>query len=364
MTDYTNLLKLKGTDLIDIIKSMIPQASENWYRRPQLFTVTKDTVTIPAGTEVSIDGKGYISDTDTTLDLSTAGSDLSGKDVYIYAVSTTDTSPSFVLSVNSTVPDGYTADNSRKIGGFHCLCTDVGTIDGHSLSDYTAGSILPLSCWDLRHRPQSNPEGMVYIDGLKLWVDIYLTSWSGSNLESVYSAIASSGESSPAFNRCKFQEYAGLCGKRLIAYDEFIVAAKGSNEGTNISGSTNPNTTGGHVDTNNRRMISNYGIEDLCGAIWQCGRDIFENYPDSYWGDESLLYLRGYTLQNAPVYNSNVDDQKYGSTYGLLRGIRLGGHWESGEACGSRCCHCYDFLSSAWGSFACRLVSEPRVVNI
>ena len=48
--------------------------------------------------------------------------------------------------------------------------------------------------------------------------------------------------------------------------DEFQVVAKGSNECTNISGSRDYGTTGGHVDTNNQRMISHYGLEDCCGT--------------------------------------------------------------------------------------------------
>ena len=362
MADYTNLLKLQGTDIIEIIKSMIPQASANWYRRPSLFTTTKNSVTIPAGTEVAINGKGYISESDTTIALSTAGSNLNGKDVYIYALETNKATPSFVLSTNSTVPTGYTANNSRKIGGFHCLCKDVGTIENHKLSGYTAGSILPLSCWDLRHRPQSNPEGMVYIDGLQLWIDIYLASWSGSNFQSVYNATISDGASNPSFNGSKFQEYAGLCGKRPISYNEFTVAAKGSNEQTNINGSNDPNTTGGHVDTNNRRMISNYGIEDLCGAIWQWGLDLFENYPSSTWNSNNY-YLDGYSWQKKPVYNSN-DDMEYGSCFGLLRRVRLGGRWGGGADCGSRGAYCCSFSAYAWSGIAVRLVSEPKIIDI
>ena len=46
-----------------------------------------------------------------------------------------------------------------KLGGFHCLCVDVGTISGHALTNYIAGDILPRSCWDLKHKPRSEPEG-------------------------------------------------------------------------------------------------------------------------------------------------------------------------------------------------------------
>ncbi|UNF41144.1 hypothetical protein MNL09_03155 [Bartonella krasnovii] len=50
------------------------------------------------------------------------------------------------MSVNATYPDGYTANNSGKIGGFHALCADVGTISGHPLSGYRAGIYYPILC--------------------------------------------------------------------------------------------------------------------------------------------------------------------------------------------------------------------------
>ncbi len=61
-----------------------------------------------------------------------------------------------VLSENSTYPRDYTVTNSQKIGGFHTLCADVGTISGHPLSGYQAGDILPNSVLCLNHRPHSS----------------------------------------------------------------------------------------------------------------------------------------------------------------------------------------------------------------
>jgi hypothetical protein len=58
-------------------------------------------------------------------------------------------------------------------------------------------------------------------------------------------------------------------GKRLLWDNEFSVIARGSNTRTNISGSSAPPTTGGHVDTAGTRMLSVYGIEDCCGALYQ-----------------------------------------------------------------------------------------------
>ena len=78
--------------------------------------------------------------TETTKALNTAGNwdastyataaNRAGKDFYVYLLE----AGGVILSNNSTVPTGYTSSNSRKIAGFHCLCTAVGTISGHSLS--------------------------------------------------------------------------------------------------------------------------------------------------------------------------------------------------------------------------------------
>jgi hypothetical protein len=44
---------------------------------------------------------------------------------------------------------------------------------------------------------------------------------------------------------------------------------EGSNQKTNILGSADPVTTGPHIDTAGRRMISNIGLEDGCGVMNQ-----------------------------------------------------------------------------------------------
>jgi len=340
-------------------------SSPSCYKRPSLFTTNKTTITIPSDTWVNINGTGYISESDVTINLSTIGdaSARKGKDVYVYACQpSSGTEPTFVLSLNSTIPTGYTADTSRKIGGFHCLCADVGTISGHTLSGYSAGDALPNSQWDLLHRAQSNNEGMVWISEVNRWVDIYLCSVSNSKLVSVYGGTIADGTSSTAFNGEKFAEWLGLVKKKPLSRHEFMVAMKGSNENTNISGSADPTTTGGHIDTASRRIISNYGLEDGCGVMWQWLYDLFENYPGSTWSS-SKFYLLGYSWQGQSVYNSTYDSQKYGSCYGLFRRVRAGGDWSYGSVCGSRSGYC-DGLSSSGGLYyGVRGSSEPRVVN-
>lgn len=358
----------------DMRSKLVVASSPSYYQRQQLMAANKTTVTIYP-TWLNINDSGYILP-QTTVNLATAGNwdsstyataaNRAGKDFYVYACEpSVGHVPVIKLSANSTYPTGYTAANSRKIGGFHCLCVAVGTISGHTLTGYAVGNILPQSVWDLMHRPVSDPEGMVWESGIGKWVDIYLPSYSNGKLQSVYDGVVADGESSEKFHGLKFVEEFGKIGKRLLTWDEFMVVAKGSNEGTNIKGTADPNTTGGHVDTASRRMISHGGLEDCCGAYWQWSATVFEHYAVaknevSYY-DGTNTYMQGYAWDYASIYNSVVDSQKYGNANGLVRRAILGGGWGSGAACGSRGVGCANVASRAGGAFSARGASEPRI---
>ena len=210
-------------------------------------------------------------DADTTIPfaesrLDTGVSFTPGRDYYIYlcykapAGDVLLPTADIVVSLNSTFPSGYTADTSRKIGGFHTLCLAVGTISGHPLSGMNAGDILPASFWDLWHRPTCNPEGMVYVSELDFWADIYLQSGSGTTTKSAFGATTTDSQSYSQHIENLFK-----VGKNPLDDEEFSCAAEGSNQKTNIVGSADPVTTGGHNDTAGRRMISNYGLEERLG---------------------------------------------------------------------------------------------------
>ena len=320
----------------------------NYYDRPYMFTCTKTTITIPKGLRVRIGNNGYESVSATTLNTNSVGTlaNLAAKDVYVYACQpSSGTSPVFVLSLNSTVPSGYTSSNSRKIGGFHCLCADVGTINGHTLSGYVAGNILPASCWDLVHRPRCSPEGMVYCDLVDYWVDIYLASWDGSKLVSKYNGVCADGTSTKKFHGELFvDEFAKLL-KRPVPRRVFQTIMRGSNESTSIEGASDANTTGGHLDTAGRRMISNYGCEDGCGFMWQWAYEI------GFAGGSSWV---------GSVYNSSVDSTYMGATYGVLYRARLGGDWDDGSHCGSRSVSCAHGSASVDARYGGRGSCEPK----
>lgn len=317
------------------------------YSIPSPITATKTSVTIPGNLMVTIGNNLYRTITDTQLQLSTVGTlgSLAGKNIYIYACQpATGNIPVLLLSLNSTVPTGYTAVNSRKIGGFHCLCADAGNIANHPLSDYVAGNILPASIWHLKHRPKGDPEGFAYLEILNVWLSIYGLSWDGTKLVSVFNGIWANGFTAKKWHGELLSETLIRQKMRLPSRDEFRFGAEGSNEQTSIRGSFDSNTTGGHIDTAGRRMLSNIGLEDCNGVLWQWLLNVgFAG--GSAWDDS--------------VYNKTVDNRKYGQSYGTFFRLRAGGCWLSGGSCGSRCVSCADTSAYVAATSGARAVSEP-----
>jgi len=339
----------------------VPPTIPNWYLAEQQITGGNDvsagfytgsatvserrTVNIPA-MQLRINATVYTLATATTLDADTTGSwasnetskataaNRNGEDVYVYAVEpSSGTTPNFCLSSNSTYPNGTvggvtaSATNSRKIGGFHCLCVGVGTISGHSLTGYLEGDILPRSVWtQASHRPTASPEGMVYV-GDKLWADIYLAS-NTTTLESKYNQTIVDGASNPDYHWYNFVERFAEIEKRLPTQAEFMALAIGSNEETNITGSADPGTTGGHSDTASRRMISNIGCEDCAGAMWQWSNETGSNGAAASWAVQD-------TASDGTTYDG-ANAIGRGQGYAVPNRGRLGGDWSNGAICGAR----------------------------
>jgi len=304
-----------------------------------------DEVTIKGSNNIGfeLNSKWWILDTDTDISTASAmdtGAISNGKDYYVYACDNAG-SLVFLISLASTYPAGYTAATSRKLGGFHTLCANVGTISGHTLTGYLANEILPQSVWDLVHRARNanmDNSGMVYDPGTNLWVAIYLAADDGAaGFKSENGAtIWDSGQGATTWYDCVNK--ATKVGGRLLHYHEFMSVAAGSNQETNISGSADPGTTGGHVDTASRRMISDIGCEDCCGVIYQWGlgqQMRIDGLPDT--GDPAFDWY------NLPYAKGSIAKQ---GTYGIVMPT-LGGYWDGNLYCGSECV-CLD--SYPWNS--------------
>lgn len=332
------------------------QRDQKWALKTPYTTVANRYIILtPAKLSVDINGTVYFLTAQAEVDLSLEASwdtitgtdyrtaaNRAGKDFYIYAcVPGSGSAPTIKISANSTTPSGYSASTSRKIGGFHGLCVAVGTISGHTLTGFVAGDVLPASIWDLNFKPKfANPEGMVYSEGINKWVDIYLASGTGASTASVYAATITDTRD---WN--DFTDDGGAVKKKMLTDPEFQVIATGSNEATNINGSGDPGTTGGHIDTASRRMISNIGVEDACGVEWQ-------------WLDEqTMMYDAAVT---AGWYDLPLDKgQLYRPIYSNDVKLLAGGNWGDGVGCGSRGRAAHYFRWNAASVLGCRFCAEP-----
>lgn len=290
-------------------------------------------------------------DVDSVDDLDT-GALAAGTDYYIYAC-TDGTTLSFKVSANATNPTGFDAAHSRKIGGFHTLCVAVGAIGGHTLTNYAQKDILPASIWDLKHRSKTLVNvGMVYDSAIQKWVDIYLASGTGTGTTSV-----NGGTISDTRNWMDFVDDGHAVGKRLLTDHEFTSIATGANEETNIDNDADPGTTGGHIDSAHRRMISNIGCEDCCGVVnqWLLDQAYIYSSTTGYWGNLPGGKGSVYTNVAADPGASEMDNSDAGSDTKLI----AGGDWSDAAHAGSRCRSTYNYRWIAYSSLGARFASEP-----
>lgn len=345
-SEFTGMLNLTYQRDIKISAKTVSGAADRYtLLSPNRMLVSINSVQYFLPTQVSLDLSVTATWDDVVTDYRIAANRI-GKNFYVYAcVPISGTIPDIKISINASTPTGYAANTSFKIGGFHCLGVAVGTISGHTLTGYVAGDILPQSVWDLKFKPQSAPEGMVYDNGSGKWVDIYLVSVSGGELASIYGGTIADGGSAVVFHWYKFAQWMTRIKKKLPDQIEFMSLSMGANQGTNITASTDPVTTGGHIDTAARRMISNIGCEDCCGVLWQWGRD-------RGGGQTAASWINAYDVN---------DTGQLGQHYLAPFAVIFGGAWSNGVYCGSR--------STFWNfsplgvapDFGARGVSEPVV---
>ena len=290
---------------------------------------TGDTLDLPEGM-VNIGGNslGYLLAAQTDWD-PVANSDGSfaglalGDDAYIYAVADASGTAQWVASKNSTVPDGETADTSRKIGGFH-----YGRVrelaDAFSAGASLAVQIVPNSVWDLNHRPTCDPTGMVEVIPGKLWVDIYLASedgaaWPDTVPLSRFDATPLTG--TEGYSRLDYSRLARNAGKRLPDYSEFMMFAYGVPQGATGAGSRV--NTGQH-SAYGFECVSCLNVDQPSGNLWQ---------QTSHYYDRSTAYSWNNNL-NTGKDSANDHGQWKG---GNFRTSIVGGKWNEGAGAGARC---------------------------
>ena len=321
-------------------------AIERWLR---FDASNRKGLIIKAGTSIRNSQGNYIDfDSDTSVDL-TSVITTAGEDYYVYMLDDG--------SITATLTSATAPSNSVRIGRFHSLCVAVGTCTmivppsgiavgsnylvksyrqdedldfynlynksvtatgannetlAHPLSGFEAGSILPESVMCLSfHSGSLFDDGQVYDKDIDAFIDIYLQSGIGLNTRSKYGATHT-------VSRTQGNHMVDMrqVGKKLLSDGEFESASIGSNQTTNIQGSADKGTVGGHVDTANRRMISAIGAEEMCGYLWQWTRDV------SSTGGSSWATTDG--------------NGSFGQEYGIPFVLLAGGAWGDGSVCGSR----------------------------
>jgi formylglycine-generating enzyme required for sulfatase activity len=312
-----------------------------------------------------------------------------GNDYYIYICIDTAGDAQIVISANATFPAGFTASNSRKIGGFHYghirRVSSDGTwtpIDSNGVKFGATGTdwknnvtigIVPNSVWDLKNRPRCSPEGMVKIGGQ--WIDIYQSSaadpieMEGSGLhvksgklQSKYGQLPVTG--TEGLNWYGFAELAALSEKRMATYADFIAAARGNPQGedgadnygwTKTSNSARTRTgcrvnagTGAFDDTGGIKpyAISAMNCVDCVGNVWEWLNDC------TYQQDGAAT---GWAWRN--VLGSGKGQAYLYNDVGLVALI-AGGIWDVGVFCGARTVRAANYPWGVYTGIGVRLACD------
>ena len=339
------------------------------------------TITVLADALIVV-GNSIFKTTQTTLtpsNLDTGTAFEEHMDYYVYICDpsngdeSSDLSEVYKISKNSTYPDGYDEENSRKIGGFrygyvrktndyHYPVNSSNIVLGSGWKDNVYLGIVPNSVWTLLFRPKCNPEAMVYL-GSGLWGDINIAFDDGNHgctpinngriLESESAAVTKVN-----FYGCL--ERAGISNKRLPTYQEYLKASIGAPPGdgtNNYINSTKYLYFGQQEDFEKCR--SGYNVIGLTGCTWRYCSNIMsiENTTSLAWANNAAMQLGGIVDGNcgsAYIYGANS-----------VRVLCVGGDFDYSSACGRRCT---DVRTMPWEFPESNLSpgdhTDPRVIGV
>lgn len=244
-----------------------------------------------------------------------------GNDYAIYACSDN----TLRADVNWSYPTGYSNLNSRFIGCCHYAPGGNATAQS---GGNTTPAFNPYSLFDLTYRPSRKDwRGMTTDPGEGVCGAIYLLNTNPDvNGASKYNVTIADGSSPPkiplAFggngssaygdlNWWTAREVLAANGMRMPTYGEYSALAYGTTEASSIGvdqGSTILNAA----------YTSKCGIIQASGVMW-------------IWGDEFGGGAAGAS------WTANTGGR--GSTYQMENAVFLGGSWDHGSDCGSRCSH-------------------------
>ncbi|WP_018169077.1 hypothetical protein [Thioalkalivibrio sp. ALMg9] len=266
----------------------------------------------------------------------TLGGSLSlGDDVYLYAVADPSGVATLVASKNITVPDGHTAETTRRIGGFH-VGRHRPLAERYSTTFNPPTVIVPNSVWDHHHRPTCDPTGMVEVIPDQLWADIYLSSedgglWPSTIPLSRHGATPLSG--SEGYSRYLDLPYlAANAGKRLPTLAEFFRYADGAPQGGENDNDTawSSSSNSGRTATGTvAKAVSCLGVVDAAGNLWE---------PTLDHNDVGSMSSVDYEWDRLILENGRDSTENRGEMYHRRwRFWMAGGRFDNGARCGSRC---------------------------
>jgi len=309
-----------------------------------------DLIDIPAGmVNIGGNGAGYLLAAQTGLS-PTAGANHDGSvtalnlgdDVYIYACRHASGYAKIVFSKNASVPNGYTASNSRKIGGFHVGRTRP--IEQRFAASFTPTvGIVPNSVWDALNRPKSAPEGMAEFAPGK-WGSIYLLSVvSGSWPNVVFGSrfgvqpVRSTG----GYNELDLHRGLHAAGMREPTFEEWLMMAYGAPAGADGNNDTAWSATSNTGPCNTgavAKSVSCANFVDCVGNLWErlAHHVDIGSSTNSYAWDASVVN----TGQDAAFSRGRVFHVAW-------RYAIAGGYWADGAFCGARTLALH---AGPWGS--------------